>query len=654
MVASPTLISPLRYTGIVPLAADFLGIAYKAQRDEDGALLAVRYISAQDAEACGHSLSSLYDLYKMLSSSLLLTKSNLEADETGECLLTPLPPLYRCYLENNCLIVEQGLASTRSLSQYIRRHRNFSISFHESVLWKVASQLLKALVDLYAIGPKVSLGLLLSLGADTISVYAGFQLQLGFGLPYTSTAIGSSRPSADASYRSSAVTFLTTQDDVRRILQVLNAMSSLDLRASSEVQTYDKYSHQWSSFLARLGQAAVDPELKDISVLADEADAAAESKLQLYKETNALFREIKANNYAAIDTILQQNSHKTDFLETPNALGETALDLAAAHNNATIMALLCRFVRTHRCKVWMAPCRINSITPPSPGLVTLHAAAGCSDRTNVEVFGGHSRQVMGDNPFRTSLAAMLAGECHDNLELLLCEVGVFLNKHISHLSLCAMSSSSRGAGADWFIPEVGINGFTNLMLYAAIGDAGSVSHYLHEAKEQTTMGYTALMLAASNGHLACVDLLLMEARTTDNYGWTSLMMAADGGYADCVRSLLPYEKGIVRRGNMTPLMFAAQEGHVECVRLLLEDKDNLNAFTDAEYGGGEGINALVMAAWSGHLECVKLLKPYLGNSRNPAGQSPLDVLRASCASRTENLSEKVLAVQACIEYLFTE
>lgn len=105
---------------------------------------------------------------------------------------------------------------------------------------------------------------------------------------------------------------------------------------------------------------------------------------------------------------------------------------------------------------------------------------------------------------------------------------------------------------------------------------------------------------------------------------------------------------------MTPLMFAAQEGHVECVRLLLEDKDNLNAFTDVEYGGGEGINALVMAAWSGHLECVKLLKPYLGNSRNPAGQSPLEVLQASRASQEENLSEKMLAVQACIEYLFTE
>lgn len=92
MAAGPTLISPLRYTGITPLATDFLGISYKAQRDEDGALLAVRYISAKDAEACGHSLSSLYDLYKALSSSLLLTKSNLEADETGECLLTSSHP----------------------------------------------------------------------------------------------------------------------------------------------------------------------------------------------------------------------------------------------------------------------------------------------------------------------------------------------------------------------------------------------------------------------------------------------------------------------------------------------------------------------------------------------------------------------------------
>lgn len=122
---------------------------------------------------------------------------------------------------------------------------------------------------------------------------------------------------------------------------------------------------------------------------------------------------------------------------------------------------------------------------------------------------------------------------------------------------------------------------------------------------------------------------------------------------DCVRSLLPMKR-YSKKGKHDTSDVCRSGGHVECVRLLLEDKDNLNAFTDVEYGGGEGINALVMAAWSGHLECVKLLKPYLGNSRNPAGQSPLEVLQASRASQEENLSEKMLAVQACIEYLFTE
>lgn len=651
---TPAFISPVNYTGIVPIAQDFLGVVYKAQRDEDGALLAVRYISKRDAEACGHSLSSLYGLYTILSSSSLLTKDNLEADEAGDCLLTPLPPLYKCHLESDHIIVEQSLTSTRSLSQHIRRHRNSSVPFHESVLWKVATQLLKALLDIYSIGQHVTLGLLLSLGADTVSVYAGFQLQLGFGLPYTTTAIGLPSISGPNCYISSAATFLTSQDDVWRVLQVLNAMSSLDLRASGEVHAFDKYSPQWNAFLTQLKQVAANPRVEDISSLAAEAAAAAEAKLQLYKETNALFREIIANNCAAINAILQQSSHRTDFLEMPNGLGETALDVAALHKNATIMTMLCQFVRTHHCKTWMTPCRITSTSPPSPGLTTLHAAAACNDRANIEIFGGHIRHVVGDHPFRTSLAAMLASERHEHLKLLLCEMGIFLTKHISHLSLCAISSDTRGAGADWFIPEIGINGFTNLMLYAAIGDAKSVLHYLHEAKEQTTMGYTALMFAASNGHSDCVELLLKEARATDNYGWTSLMMAADNGHSGCVKSILPYEKGMTRRGNMTPLMFAAQEGHVECVRLLLEDKDNLEAFTNSEYGGGEGINALVMAAWNGHLECVKLLKPYLGHSRNFTGQTPLEVLQASCTSQKENLSEKMLSVQKCIEYLFTE
>lgn len=643
---APVLISTASYTGVVPIADDFLGTVYKAQREEDGALLAVRYISEKDAEACGHSLSSLHDLYRTLHTSTLLTKSNLEADEAGDSLLTPLPSLYKFYLNDDCLIVEQGITSTRSLSQYIRRHRNSNVTFHESVLWKVASQLLKALVDLYITGPHISLGLLLSLSTDTICVYAGFQLQLGFGLPYSTIAIGSSKPSKSAYYSFSAENFLTTSDDMWRILQVLNSMSSLDLRSSSEVRSHSKYSHQWNGFLARLGQVAANPNVDDICVLVDEARAAAKSKLKLYKEINVLLREIKENNCAAIDAILQQNSYNTNFLEIPNSLGETALDVAAANNNATAMTMLCRFIRTHRCRVWMTPIRTGPAAHPSTDYATSHTVA---DKSN-----GHGGQVAGRNPFRTSLAAMLAGECHENLESFLSEIGVFLTKRISHLSLCAMSSTSRGVDADWFIPEVGINGFTNLMLYAAIGDAKCVSHYLHEAKEQTTMGYTALMLAASNGHSECVDLLLKEARATDNYGWTALMMAADSGHTNCVKALIRYERGMVRKGNMTALMFAAQEGHSDCVQLLLEDEDNLNVFTDSEYGGGEGINALVMAAWNGHLECVKILKPYLGNSKNHAGKTPLEVLRASCASQMDNASDKTIAMQKCVEYLFTE
>lgn len=642
----PVLISTTNYTGIVPIADDFLGIVYKAQRDDDGALLAIRCISEKNAKACGHSLSSLCSLYKSLYTSVLLTKSNLEVDEAGGSLLTPLPSLHKFYLNDDYLIVEQGLASTRSLSQHIRRQRNSNVAFHESVLWRVASQLLKALSDLYSIGPQLSLGLILSLNTDTISVYAGFQLQLGFGLSYSTIAIGASKPYKSSYYNSSPETFLTARDDIWRILQVLNAMSSLDLRASNEIKSHSKYSHQWNGFLARLGQIAIDPKASDILVLVDEARAAEKEKLKLYKETNVLLREIRENNYTTIDTILQQNSHNTAFLETPNSLGETALDVAAAINNAAIMTMLCRFVRAHRCKVWITPIRIEPSIHPPADTTTLHATANS--------LIGYNKQTLQDNPFRTSLAAMLASECHENIEPLLSEIGIFLTKRISHLSLCAMSSNSRGIDADWFIPEVGINGFTNLMVYATIGDARCVSHYLHEAKEQTTMGYTALMFAASNGHSDCVNLLLKEARATDNYGWTALMMAADNGHASCVKALLHHEKGMVRKGNMTPLMFAAQEGYEDCVQLLLEDEDNLNVFTDSEYGGGEGINALVMAAWGGHLECVKLLKEHIGNSRNVFGQTPLEVLRASCASQMNNLSERTIAMQKCIEYLFTE
>ncbi|EFO61577.1 Protein 21.1 [Giardia lamblia P15] len=236
---------------------------------------------------------------------------------------------------------------------------------------------------------------------------------------------------------------------------------------------------------------------------------------------------------------------------------------------------------------------------------------------------------MTDNSGETALLIALVSKNADCVALLQDQIG---HAGVTQLMVYAALGNAEAIKAcletetdkDQLLRKKTLGDWSSLMFAVLYNNLECAQLLMGEAGISTKNKYTALLLAAHNrcygaiprlldesdaenmtelmayaaiGDLDNVNANLRYAKRHNVLGWTALMYAAAAGHANCVSALLE-EITLTDTDNETALMKAAENGNVGCVMLLL---------TLVSQRSSKGHTALMKAAKNGCVDCIPLL-----------------------------------------------
>eukprot|EP00051_Salpingoeca_urceolata_P032588 m.16429 g.16429 ORF g.16429 m.16429 type:complete len:1060 (+) comp5253_c0_seq1:208-3387(+) len=303
--------------------------------------------------------------------------------------------------------------------------------------------------------------------------------------------------------------------------------------------------------------------------------------------------------------------HDPAVLEVRDALGRTALTLAAAEGNTALVVLLLTQRATD----------VDAVD--TMGRTALCWAVVCLQTRCVELLVQHKEPrapstAVCDQDGATPAHYAMQYNALDELALLLdagADVTATDNKNRTLVIWAAMHDSTEACkvvlehgGVD--VSAADDEGSTALH-YAALGGSPSLCKLLleHGAEVDVLDGsqHTALFHAVSQGHDHVVRVLLPAGASmlrTNAEGQTVLHRACGLGNVDCVRALLSSPDvflEVTDDKGMRPLHNAAYGGHVDVIQALISARADLNA------SDNKGVRPLHWATVDGHAECCEAL-----------------------------------------------
>lgn len=159
------------------------------------------------------------------------------------------------------------------------------------------------------------------------------------------------------------------------------------------------------------------------------------------------------------------------------------------------------------------------------------------------------------------------------------------------------------------VNEVGYNGETLLMLYAASGNLEAFEKTAASGGniwQKDNNGKTVLMYAAEGGNTKILDYLVFKGdnlNNLDNDGRSALMYAASAGKTKAVQYLVDKGVGIMATDNegRTSLMYAAKGGYADIVNMLINQGESAAAMDNNER------SVLMYAVKAGKMDVVDAL-----------------------------------------------